>query len=105
MSASERQICSMNDWTVLGSVANHSNFWPAAASAASRRAFDGSAENTTSLPSFSRDRDQEERAGQALVDPLGELGVDLGGAGVAERDPARRRQRPGVLGAADAMPA
>ena len=43
-------------------------------------------------------------AREALVDPLGELGVDLGGARVAERDPACRRQRPGVLGATDAVP-
>ena len=50
------------------------------------------------------DRDQEEVAGQALVDPLRELGVDLGGASVAERDPACRRQRSRVLGATDAVP-
>ena len=51
-----------------------------------------------------RDRDKEEGAGEALVDPLGELGVDLGGAGVAERDAARRRQRTRILGPTNAMP-
>ena len=50
MSASERHICSMNDVTVLGSVANHSNFLPAAASASARFFGVQSAPHTVTRP-------------------------------------------------------
>jgi hypothetical protein len=50
------------------------------------------------------DRDEEELASQSLVDALRELGVDLGGTRVAERDATCRGQRTGVLGPPDAVP-
>src|SRR5687768_13296212 len=50
MSASERHICSMNDVTVLGSVAYHSNFLPAAFSASSRFLAVQSAPHTVTRP-------------------------------------------------------
>ena len=104
MSASERQICSMNDWTVLGSVANHSKLLAGGGLGGVASGLGRIGREHDELAVLLADRDQEEVAGQALVDPLRELRVDLGGASVAERDPACRRQRSRVLGTTDAVP-